>query len=68
MKFPTNLGKDLVILQANHVVDIFYGKNGWNPHARFAIKNTTKGKFLTQVNGDRVTPAIFKEVLNYVGA
>lgn len=67
MAFPANLGKDLVILRANHYLDVFFGKDGWHPHARFQIKNTPKGKFLSQVGGDKVPSSIFKQVLNYVG-
>lgn len=67
MASAKHLGNDLVIRHANHVVDIFWGNTGWNPHARFRIKNTPKGKFLSQINGDRVPTTIFKQVISQVG-
>lgn len=68
MVFPANLGKDVVIINVGHFVDVFFGKEGWEPHARFQIKQTPKGKFVTAVKGDKVPSSVFKQVLNYVGA
>ena len=67
MKFPCNLGNDTVIIKNGSMIDVFFGKEGWTPHARFQVKQTTRGKFLTSVGGDKVPPAIFKQVISHVG-
>ena len=67
MTFPCNLGQDTVIIKSGHVLDVFFGKDGWNPHARFLVKQTPKGKFLQQRGGDKVPASVFKQVLSYVG-
>lgn len=66
MKFPNNLGNDVVVIKANHVVDVFFGNNGWEPHARFITRKTEKGTFLTQVNGGKVPSHVFNQVLQKV--
>lgn len=63
-----HLGADLVIFEANNTIDIFFGKDGWKPHARFLKKKTAKGIFLNQVAGDVVPTPIFKQLLEHVGA
>jgi len=64
--YPKSLGKDLVIKKVGHIVDAFFGKDGWKPHARFHIKRTSRGTFLSQVSGDKVPQNIFKQVLEKV--
>jgi len=32
------LGQDVVIFNTGHFIDVFYGKMGWKPHARFQRK------------------------------
>jgi hypothetical protein len=64
--YPTSLGQDLVIKKVGHIVDTFFGKDGWKPHARFHIKRTSRGTFLSQVNGDKVPQHIFKSILEKV--
>lgn len=66
MKFPNNLNNDVVVIKANHVVDVFFGNNGWEPHARFLQRKTPKGTFLTQVTGVKVPPSVFNQVLSKV--
>ena len=67
MKMPHNLGQDIVVLRTNHVIDAFWGNNGWNPHARFVLRNTPKGKFLSQTSGETVPSPVFKAILKSVG-
>lgn len=65
MKFPTNLGQDVVILKANHVIDVFYGKAGWENHTRFLHRRTKNGPVLTQISGKCPT-SVYNEVLQKV--
>lgn len=60
------LGQQVVIFQANHIVDVFYGYSGWEPNARFHKKRTPKGIFLQQVSGNKVPANIFKQVIERV--
>lgn len=64
-KYPKKLGKQVAIFQANHIVDVFFG-DGWQAHVRFLKKRTPKGTFLSQVAGEKVPAAIFKQVLSEV--
>lgn len=66
MKFPNNLGQEVVVLRANHVVDVFFGKNGWDTHARFIQRKTNKGMFLNQVSGIKVPVSVFNQVMQKV--
>lgn len=66
MKFPTNLGQDVVVLRANHVVDAFFGKSGWDQHTRFIQRKTHKGTLLTQTSGGKVPAYVFNQVLQKV--
>lgn len=66
LKYPKTLGKDLVIKKVGHFVDAFFGKEGWNTHARFSVKRTPRGVFLSQVSGDKVPQAIFKNIIEQV--
>jgi len=58
------LGNDLVIKQVGHtIVDTFFGKNGWENHARFHITKTKKGTFLSQMSGKKLPTKLFKQLL-----
>ena len=48
------------------LVDTFYGKNGWDNHARFKIVTTKNDKFLSQINGQKLPHHIFKQVTSQV--
>lgn len=61
------LGSDVVVMQSGHVVDVFWGHEGWGPHARFLIRNTHKGKFMNQCAGAVVPPGVVSEVMKKVG-
>lgn len=63
---PKRLGADLAIFPAMPYVDVFYGTHDWEPHARFHVKRTRNGAFVTQVSGERVPSAVFKQVINKV--
>lgn len=65
-KYPTKLGKDIVIFKVGHIADVFWQTSGWKPHARFNIKRTNKGVFLNQILGDKIPRNIFQHVLNEV--
>lgn len=62
-KHINKLGGDVVILKHNHVVDVFFGKDGWNQHSRLVAKRTQRGIFLTHVSGENLPNAIFKFVI-----
>jgi len=64
--YPKTLGKDLVVKKVGHFVDTFYGKDGWNNHARFKIVTTKNDKFLSQVSGHKLPHHIFKQVTSQV--
>ena len=64
--YSKTLGQDLVIRKVGHIIDIFYGNNGWEPHARFNSKRTSRGTFLTQIAGNKVPSHIFKQLINQV--
>lgn len=65
-KYQRKLGKALVIFNNKHHVDVFFSQQGWEPHARYQKKKTTKGTFLTQISGPTVPTHIFKQVLQEV--
>lgn len=65
-KYNKKLGKDVAIMKVGHHVDVFFGKDGWEPHARFAIKRTNRGAFLSQVSGDKLPQHIFQSVIKEV--
>ena len=62
-----NLGSDVVVIHKGHIVDVFWGNDGWEPHARFLIRNTSKGRFLTQCAGSAVPSTVFSTVSKKVG-
>ena len=66
--YKKTLSADLVIRKVGHgnTIDIFYGNNGWEPHARFNSKRTSRGTFLTQILGNKVPSHIFKQLINQV--
>ena len=66
LKYPKSLGQDLVVKKVGHIIDVFFGKDGWKPHARFMVKRTVRGNFLSQVSGDKVPQNIFKQVIEKV--
>ncbi len=66
IKFPQNLGKNVVILKANNVIDVFNGTNGWDNHSRFYVRKDRSGVALTQLSGEKLQPSIYKQVLNEV--
>lgn len=62
-KYPKKLDGEVVILKFNHVVDVFFGSDGWNQHSRFVAKRTPRGLFLTHVSGENLPNAVFKYVI-----
>ena len=60
------LGQDIAIFKANHVLDVFFGKDGWANHARFIVKRGPRGKFATQVAGHGVPSSVFKRIIEEV--
>jgi len=65
-KYVKKLGQDVVVQKVGHVIDVFFGNSGWTPHARFVLKRTQKGMFLSQVSGDKVPASVFKTVITKV--
>lgn len=60
------LGQQTVFMHTAHFVDVFFGKEGWNTHARFSKKRTKQGVFVQQVAGEQVPPVVFKQLLQEV--
>lgn len=61
------LGGDVVVMQAGHVVDAFWGNDGWCHHGRFVLRNSPKGKFMSQVAGGVVPAGVLSQVSKKVG-
>lgn len=66
LNYQKSLGQDLVVKKVGHIIDVFFGKDSWKPHARFTVKRTLRGNFLSQVSGDKVPQNIFKQVIEKV--
>lgn len=66
IKFPKNLGNDIVTIYGNNFVDVFWGEEGWDNHARFATRKTNKGVFLSSLTPSKVPSNVFKHVINEV--
>ena len=65
-KYKKKLGKDLVVFKVGHLLDVFFGKDGWEPHARFLVRKHQLGNNLTQIKGDKVPHHIYQQLLNEV--
>lgn len=61
------LGNDVVVFQANNILDVFFGKLGWDLHARFHLTNTKNGKFLKQVTKHHIPRQVFQSIKEKVG-
>ena len=66
IKFPKNLGNEIVTLYHNNTVDVFWGTDGWNEHARFSMRKTAKGVFLSPITPSKVPAYVFKHLINEV--
>lgn len=66
IKFPKNLGQEIVLLRHNNLVDVFYGNDGWGPHARFATHRTQKGVYVKQLTEDKIPAYVFQHVIKEV--
>lgn len=51
------------IKKFGHTCDVFFGEEGWEPWARFKLKPTRNGVFLTQIGGHPVPSPVFKHVI-----
>lgn len=60
------LGENIVIMKVGHFIDVFYGNDGFNDHARFVGKKTPKGIFITQLTGERIPTDVYKNILSKV--
>ena len=61
------LGNDVVVMTAGHVVDVFWGNDGWCHHARLLKQNTYKGKVLNQVAGGVIPANVLSQACKKVG-
>lgn len=66
-KFPNNLGKDIVTIRHGHFVDVWWGRDGWTPHASMSIQRGRNGKYLEQVSGDLIPKSVLSTVHKNVG-
>ncbi len=66
--YKKKLGEDIVIMKDGHLIDAFWGNNGFHEHARFTSKKTNRGIYVTQISGDKIPVDVYKNILTKVGA
>lgn len=60
------LGQQTVFFHTPTTVDVFFGRDGWEPHARFSKKRTKQGIFVQKIAGEQVPSFVFKQLLQEV--
>lgn len=56
------LGQDVVIFNTGHFLDIFYGRSGWKPHARFQRKRVHGVFMWAQISGGALPATVMSSI------
>ncbi len=54
------LGNDIVMFNTGHFLDIFWGRSGWKPHARFQKKRVNNKFTWSQIAGAPLPSHVIK--------
>lgn len=58
-----------LLFATKNVVDVFWGKEGWEPHTRLHISRPSQNTFvLSHMQGTKMPPAIKAQVLRNLGS